>query len=169
VGDEDSASYQNVRDARSIGAETALGWTSVGRYVTLDGNATYVDFRNTSQNGADAEYEGDRIPNRPYFFATGSARLQLSNVSVPRDELSLNWTSRYVHSFLRGWESIGTDKPVVPEQLLHSLALTYATLGEPLDLSFSGELQNVTDARAYDYFGVPKPGRALYFKMTTSL
>ncbi len=169
VGDDEAASYQNVRDARSLGAETAVGWTSVGRYVALDGNATYVDFRNTSKDGADATYAGDRIPNRPYLFATGSARLSVSQVGVPRDELSLTWTSRYVHSFFRGWESIGTDKPVVPEQLLHSLALLYALDGEPMDLSFSSEIQNLTDAEAYDYFGVPKPGRAFYFKMTTSL
>lgn len=130
VGNDDFASYQNVQDARSLGVETALGWTSVGKYVALDGNATYVDFRNTSQDGPDAAYEGDRIPNRPYFFATGSARFQLSDVATPQDEISLTWTSRYVHSFLRGWESIGIDKPVVPEQLLHSLDLTYFVQGD---------------------------------------
>ncbi len=168
VGDDESASYQNVRDARSLGIESALGWTSPRRYVALDGNATYVDFRNTSKDGPDADYEGDRIPNRPYLFATGSARFQLSNVAAPRDELSLTWTSRYVHSFFRGWESIGTDKPVVPQQLLHALDLTYFIQRDALDLSFSGEVQNLTDAEAFDYFGVPKPGRAFYFKTTVS-
>jgi hypothetical protein len=102
------------------------------------------------------------------LFATGSSRFQLSNVAVQHDELSLTWTSRYVHSFFRGWESIGTDKPIVPGQLLHGLALTYFIEGEPLDLSFSGEAQNLSDAEAFDYFGVPKPGRAFYFKMTAA-
>lgn len=169
VGNDESASYRNVRDARSLGIETALGWTSLGEYVALDGNATYVDFRNTSTDGADADYKGDRIPNRPYFFTTGNARFQLRGVTAPRDELSLTWTSRYVHSFFRGWESIGVDKPIVPAQLLHSIALTFFNQGDVRDLSFSGELQNLTDAEAYDYFGVPKPGRAFYFKMTASL
>jgi outer membrane cobalamin receptor len=169
IGDDKSASYRNVRDARSLGLETALGWTSPGKYVALDGNVTYVDFRNTSKDGADARYEGDRIAYRPYFFATGNVRLQAREVAAARDELSLSWTSRYVHSFFLGWESEGVDKPVVPKQLLHSLALTYAVEGDPLDLSFSSEVQNVTDTEAYDFFGVPKPGRAFYFKMTASL
>lgn len=169
IGDDKSASYQNVRDARSLGAETAVGWTSPGKYIALDGNATYVDFRNTSKDGADAKYEGDRIAYRPYLLATGNVRVQVSEVAAPRDELSLNWTSRYVHSFFLGWESEGVDKFVVPKQLLHSIGLTYAIDGEPLDLSFASELQNVTDAEAYDFFGVPKPGRAVYFKMTVSL
>ncbi|MGC4089256.1 MAG: TonB-dependent siderophore myxochelin receptor MxcH [Polyangiaceae bacterium] len=168
VGDDESASYRNVRDARSLGFDSALGWTSLGKYVALDGNATYVDFRNTSKSGSDAAYEGDRIPNRPYFFATGNARFRVSDVAALRDELSLMWTSRYVHSFLRGWESIGTDKPLVPEQLLHSVALTYLVRRNVLDLSFSGEAHNLSDAEAFDYFGVPKPGRAFYFKTTVS-
>lgn len=166
---ETLGSYRNISDARSLGAEAAVGWTSVGQYVALDGNAMYVDFRNTSKDGPDARYEGDRIPNRPYLFATGTTRFQLRSVATPSDELSLTWTSRYVQSFFRGWESVGTGKSVVPNQLLHSLALTYAVEGQPMDLSFSSELQNITDAEAYDYFGVPKPGRAVYFKMTSSL
>ena len=169
VGDDESASYQNVRDARSLGVEGVFGWTSPGQYVAIDGNATYVDLRNRSKGGPDSAYNGDRIPNRPYLFATGTARFQLRNVAAAKDALSLSWTSRYVHSFFRGWESIGTDKPIVPEQLLHSLAVTYVIEGDPLALSFSGEAHNLTDAEAYDYFGVPKPGRAFYFKMTASL
>lgn len=169
VGGAETSTYQNVSRARSLGVEGALGWTSPREYVSLDGNVTYVDFRNTAKEGPDADYAGDRIPNRPYFFATGSARLQLSDFALARDELSLTWTSRYVHSYLRGWESIGTGKSLVPEQLLHSLAMTYFYQGDAFDLSFSSEIQNLTDAEAYDYFGVPKPGRAFYFKMTTSL
>ena len=36
-------------------------------------------------------------------------------------------------------------------------------------LSFSGEVHNLTDAKTYDFFGVPKPGRSTYFKVTASL
>lgn len=169
VGDDESATYRNVRAARSLGVEGALGWTSKGEYLSLDGNTTYVDFRNTSTTGPDAPYRGDRIPNRPYFFATANARVQIQSVASASDELSLTWTSRYVHSFFRGWESIGIDKPLIPKQLLHALVLAYFVKGDPVDLSFSGEVQNLTDAKAFDYFGVPKPGRAVYFKITTSL
>lgn len=164
----DSANYQNVNEARTLGIEGSLAWTSPGEYVALTGNTTYVDSRSVSTTGPDAAFEGDRIPNRPYFFATLSARLLKKHVAAPKDELSLGWTTRYVHSFFLGWESIGTDKKFVPDQFLHSLDLTYFVPGDPLDLSFSGELQNLTDAEAYDYFGVPKPGRAFYFKMTAS-
>jgi vitamin B12 transporter len=169
VGDEKSAVYQNVYKARSLGVEAAAGFTSRGDYVVLDGNVTYVDFRNTSSKGPFAAYEGDRIPNRPYLFGNGSLRLQVHDLAAPHSQLALIWTSRYVHEFLRGWEGIGTDKLKVPSQLLHSLALTYFVQNDVAALSFSGEVTNITDQAAFDFFGVPRPGRAFYFKATASL
>lgn len=169
VGDDEAASYQNVYSARSRGVELAAGWTSPGQYLTLDGNVTWVDFRNTSSEGAFAANEGERIPNRPYLFGTASARLQKREVSATNDELSLTWTSRYVHEFYRGWEELGTNKLTVDAQLVHGLALTYLVRSQPKELSFTGEAQNVTNAPAFDVFGVPRPGRAIFFKATASL
>jgi len=76
-----------------------------------------------------------------------------------------------VHSFYRSWESLGAadDKLEVPAQLLHSLSLSYFVPGDHAELSFSGEVHNLTDAKTYDFFGVPKPGRSTYFKVTASL
>ena len=169
VGNTKTAMYQNVYSARSVGAELAAGWTSPRDYVALDGNLTYVDFRNTSDSGGFEDNKGERIPNRPYLFANGNARLQVQQLAAPRDELALTWATRYVHSFYRGWEGLGTDKLVVPSQLVHSIALTYSVKDDPTTLSFSCELQNLTDAAAFDFFGVPRPGRAFYFKATASL
>jgi vitamin B12 transporter len=169
VGNDKTAMYQNVYSARSVGAELAAGWTSPGDYIALDGNFTYVDFRNTSDTGPFASNKDERIPNRPYLFGNGSARLQVRQLAVPRDELALVWSSRYVHKFLRGWEGLGTDKLSVSSQLLHSIALTYLVRSDLTTLSFTSEVQNLTDQAAYDFFGVPRPGRAFYFKVTASL
>jgi TonB family protein len=169
VGDEQTATYQNVYSARSLGVEAAAGWTSPGEFLELDANLTYVDFRNTSSTGAFEKYEGQRIPNRPYLMSNGSARVQVREVAAPRDELALVWSTRYVHEFFRGWEGLGTNKLTVDSQLLHNVALTYLVRKAATELTFTGEVQNVTDQAAYDFFGVPRPGRAFYFKATASL
>jgi vitamin B12 transporter len=169
VGNDKTAVYQNVYSARSVGAEVAAGWTSPGDYFVLDGNFTWVDFRNTSDVGPFANNKGERIPNRPYLFGNALARLQKRDFVVPRDELALIWASRYVHEFYRGWEGLGTNKLSVSSQLVHSLALTYLVKSDLTTLSFTCEVQNLTDERAFDFFGVPRPGRAVYFKATASL
>jgi len=168
LGNDRVQTYQNVYGATSIGIESAAGWTSPGEYLALDGNFTYQSFRNTSAEGTFGDFEGDRIPNRPYLFANGSARLQFRGVMVAPDEISLNWNTRFVQEYYRGWESVGLKefKQVIPSQFVHSLALVYLVDTERGSLSSSMEVQNLTDEDVYDFFGVQRPGRAFYAKMT---
>ncbi len=171
VGAQQSQTYQNVYSARSRGVEVMADWVAAGSWLTLGGNTTYVDFRNTSDRGAFADRRNDRIPNRPYLFANGSAKLTLKELVQPRDEVSLLWNSRYVHGFYKGWDSLGlaSTKLTIPAQLTHSIALVYAVRHAARALTWTAEVQNLTDAQVFDFFGVPRPGRAFYFKATMSL
>ncbi|MCY1023002.1 TonB-dependent siderophore myxochelin receptor MxcH [Pyxidicoccus sp. MSG2] len=171
VGREGYFTYQNVIEARSLGVSGAAGWTSPGQWLTLDGNATFQDFRNISTEGPFAEFEGQRLPNRPHLLANGSARLQWTEVASPRDELSLSWHTRYIHSFFRSWERLGQggSKQSIGAQLLHSLALTYVTRTSRATLSWTVDVQNLTDASAFDFMGVQRPGRTVAAKLVAEL
>jgi len=168
LGNDRVFSYQNVYGARSLGVEAAIGWTSPGQHLAIDGNLTYQDIRNTSAEGSFGAFAGDRIPNRPWLLAGASARVQRRGLPSPGDEASLGYDLRYVHEFFRGWESLGqsSTKQVVASQLLHALVLTYVARGGAATVSSSLEVQNLTDARVHDFFGVQKPGRAIFFKGT---
>ena len=168
LGDDRFFLYENVFGARSLGIEAALGWTSPGDYFAIDGNVTYLDLRNTSGEGPFGQFEGDRIPNRPYLFSNASARLMFREVMFRRDSVALSWNTRYVHEFFRTWESIGlvSFKQTVPAQLLHGIALTYAVDAGYVQVSLSGEIQNLTDQPAFDFFGVQRPGRSYFGKAT---
>ncbi|WP_437733336.1 TonB-dependent siderophore myxochelin receptor MxcH [Sorangium sp. So ce1335] len=167
----ESIQYIHVSGARSLGIEAAAGWTSPGEHVALDGNITYDDFRKTSDEGLFSRSEGERMPNRPWLFANGSARAQLKEVVAPRDTLSLTWDTRYVHGFYLGFENWGRveSKAKVPSQLLHSIALTYVARDEPRTVSFTIEAHNLTDERASDFYGVRRPGRTLFSKATLEM
>tara|TARA_R110002096_G_scaffold77896_12_gene183511 strand:- start:3577 stop:5973 length:2397 start_codon:yes stop_codon:yes gene_type:complete len=167
LGNDRQFGYDNVFEARSVGVEVGGTWTSPRQYVALNSNVTYQDFRNTSSEGSFGAFEGDRIPNRPYLFANAAARLQVEGIA-PSDTVALNWNSRYVHSFFRSWESVGARsfKQDVDAQLTHSLGLSYLAKRGILGLSFTAEVQNITDSLAYDFFGVQRPGRAFYLKTT---
>lgn len=163
--------HENVLSARSVGVEAALGWTSPGDWLSLDGYLTWQDFRNTAGEGAFGKFAGDRIPNRPYLFAGGSARVQGSELLQPRDVLSLTWQARYVRAYFRGWESVGAAdaKLVIPSQIVHALALTYGVEHGEGSISGTVEVQNLTDEKVFDSFGVQLPGRAAHAKLVLEL
>ncbi|MFB1484929.1 TonB-dependent siderophore myxochelin receptor MxcH [Corallococcus sp. RDP092CA] len=164
-------SFENVDHARSFTAHAGLDWDSPGDWVGFTGTVTWLDFRNLAEQGQFARFHGDRMPNMPWLQATATARFQVSRLLSSVDALGLEWTTRYVESFFRSWESAGRggDKARVPTQVLHFASLTYRTRLERRAFSFSFNLHNLTDAPAFDIVGVQKPGRALSARVTVDL
>jgi vitamin B12 transporter len=162
------STYQNVYRARALGIENAGAWTSPGRYLALDGTLTYQDVRNASDEGTFGSFEGDRIPNRPYLFGSWGARLRFAGLPSEQDTLEPFYSGRYVQGFYRGWESQGLTqfKQVVDTQVTHSAGVSYHFDRYPYRGTATLEIDNVTDAKVFDNFGVQRPGRAFYFKIT---
>ncbi|MFP2896662.1 TonB-dependent siderophore myxochelin receptor MxcH [Corallococcus sp. 4LFB] len=160
--------YENVVSARSLGVLGAAGWTSPGRYLSLDGNATWQDLRNTSSEGRYGAFQGQRLPNRPYLTTNGSAQGRLTGLLRVQDELLVTWRTRYVDSFLLAWEGVGSQdsKLRIDSQLTHALALTYVIRDMATRLSWTLDCQNVTNARTFDFYGVQRPGRVIAAKFT---
>ncbi|MCG8423915.1 MAG: TonB-dependent receptor [Proteobacteria bacterium] len=163
--------HDNVYGARSIGFEGFARWTSPGNHLVIEANATWMSLRNTSDEGPFAAYYGDRVPNQPYQTANGSVRLQSATGVVDGDLLSVAWFGRYVGAFFRSWESIGRadTKLQIDAQVVHSAVLTYHWESSLLQLALSIEAHNLFDRRVYDYFGVQRPGRALFSKLSLQL
>lgn len=158
--------HQNVGTAQTLGIDGVTRWTSPLRLLTLQLNATWQDQRNRSERGAFTSFDGQRIPNRPWLFANGSATLRLPALGGANAELSLSWITRYVHDFRAGWEQgAGDQTNRIPSQLTHSLGAVYSVAG-PWMLDFALDLSNVTNERVFDVLGVQRPGRAAFFKMT---
>lgn len=160
--------YDNVLEARVLGLTGVLGYSVPEDWFGVDGRVHYQDVRNTSKAGVYALFTGDRVPNLPYLQAGASAYVRAHRVMASSDLLELSWSLRYVHPFLRGWESAGSGavKLSVPSQVLQSVALSHVVRGDPLSMSGTFEVQNLTDQRAFDIYGVERPGRAFYLKMT---
>lgn len=170
LGDDRSYAYENVFGARALGLEGAGAWRSPGDWVSLDASGTWLDLRNTSSEGAFSDYQGDRLPNRPYLMASARLSVGASGVVAAGDRLSLDAYTTYTHGFYRGWESVGfaAFKQAVPSQRSHDLALTYTARSDLRQLSASLEVQDLLNAPLYDFFGVQKPGRAVFGKLSVS-
>lgn len=159
-------SYQNVQQVRVIGVEGSAGWVAPGGWASIDASATVEDMRNVSSEGRFAAYHGDRVPNRPWLFGSLGATLRTRDLLRSGDELSVFASSRYVHDFLRGWASLGREesKQVISSQLVHGAGVTYALRGAQA-LTTTVEIQNLTDARAFDSYGASRPGRGVFVKL----
>lgn len=171
LGNDRFYTYQNVYAARSRGVEGASSWLSPGRYLALDAALTWQDLRNVSDSGAFLEYAGDRLPNRPYLFSSWGARARLAGWPGAADSIEPFYTGRYVHSFFRGWESIGLReyKQVIPAQVTHAVGLTWTLDRYPTRGWATLEVDNLSDARVFDNFGVERPGRSLALKLALEL
>jgi vitamin B12 transporter len=153
------------------GVEGAVKWISPGNWLVLDGNATWQDARNVSTvDETFKEFNGQRIPNRPWLFANWSARFQWRKLLTSDDGISPYYNGRYVHEFFRNWEGVGDKdfKLVVPTQVAHTLGISYFN-NVPHRTSVSFEVDNLTNAQLFDFFGVQKPGRAYSVKVTGEL
>ena len=165
----DAGSFENISSASSRGVELGGSWINGIPGLSITANATYQDYINTSETGPFSSFNGDRIPNRPYLFANGNISYEFKDVRLPKDALNIFAASRYVHGFFIGWESAGLRnlKFEVPHQLIHNTGITYKFELEKLKNSFTVEMQNITNAKVFDFFGVQRPGRSLFIKLTT--
>lgn len=163
--------YANLMSARIWGIEGGAGIRTLRKHLSLSGTLSYQDARNRSERGQLAEQRGARLPNRPFLQAFFGAELRRQGVFFERDLVSLHYRGRYVHPFYFGWEALGPEdaKLRVPAQCIHALSLTLHAPAGAGGLSVSAEVQNLADARAFDLFGVQRPGRAFYVKTAFEL
>jgi outer membrane receptor protein involved in Fe transport len=168
LGNERHFTYQNVYQARAIGIEGSFEWVTPYRPLAFDGSATWLEHRNRSNQGTFKEFDGDRIPNRPWLNASFGARLRLQGLFDARDELEPFYTARYVHEYYRGWESVGIKqfKQVIPSQLTQGAGVTYGLRRSARSVWLTLEVQNFTDALAFDFYGQERPGRSYFMKVT---
>ncbi|MCC9064817.1 TonB-dependent receptor [Flavobacterium piscisymbiosum] len=159
--------YQNVFAATSKGLEVSGSWTSKNERLSFNANSTYQHFYNDSDEGIFAAYKGDRIPNQPYFFANGAVNYSFRNIIGKEDKLSLFLDTRYVYEFYRSWESASVNAFVIPSQQIFDFGTTYHNNLKGMKYAITAEIQNFSNEKNYDFFGVQKPGRSFNIKLVT--
>lgn len=169
VDQEGVGSFQNVWSASSQGLELGGRVKNLVKGLSFNANTTYQSYLNTSDEGLFTTFKGDRIPNTPYFFANGGAVYELTDVIQKNDRLSIFWSARYVHPFFIGWESAGLRqfKAETPSQFTHTVGITENMNIKNTQTSLTIEMQNLTNTKVFDLYGVQRPGRAFYVKLTT--
>lgn len=158
--------YQNISSAESTGFQVSGAWVSLGDFLNIEANFTRFDLVNTAEEGTFAQFKNKRIPNRPHTFFNAKVGLKWMDVFTSYDEIRVKWNYRFVDRFEIIWDGYGvtTLKPFVSDQESHSLAAIYTKDIYAYTVSVSAEVENITDEKLYDHFGVQRPGRAFNLK-----
>ena len=161
--------FMNIGRAKSIGFEAELGYAYSNRLNVM---FTFSKFNSVFKQGDASvtgqrltQYEGEQLPNEPFFTMNGNAQYRLSHVLQKNSLLNLFYNFGYVAPFRTVWPE--SEWFTTPTQFAQDLGLSYRFPDRKLVISL--DAKNVLNAEIYDNFGVQKPGRAFFVKLNYSI
>ena len=131
------------------------------------GNISWQDARNRNRymdDGKESVTYNNRMPNRPWLFASADAHYTFHDLMLKGDRLTLGADYQWVHWFYLSWEAYGAEdtKARIPEKNIVGANITYSWQKERYSVSF--DCQNLFDETVYDNYKLQKPGRSLFLK-----
>ncbi|WP_257658768.1 TonB-dependent receptor [Parapedobacter lycopersici] len=157
--------YINLGLAQSLGFEGELAYTYRNNLTLM---ANFSKFNSLFKqefdpaSGQRMTYYNTQIPNEPFFTINGSVHYRLNNLIQQASELNLFYTLGYVHPFRTVWPE--SEWFITPAQYAQNIGASYTFPQRRIVTSL--DVKNVFNAEIYDNFGVQKPGRAFYLKLT---
>ena len=122
---------------------------------------------NTKYNtkGEPYNYYRMQIRNEPSFKFNGQLTYFWKNIFLKDSRLSVYYNINYVNGFYRNWSNVGSkNRDYIPKQYPMDVGLTYTFPKNKLAFSFDSK--NILDQQVFDNFGLQKPGRSFYAKIT---
>jgi outer membrane receptor protein involved in Fe transport len=156
--------YDNLFKAQGYGGEADLSilfW----KYVRLNYNITYVDFRKKGfRDLTDKPLDGKRVPNIPYFYSNASFTLSLKNIFTKTDGLQLYGSYQFVNEYYLLFDGgISSTKPTIPTQHNIDVGVVYSLQNGRYNFAF--ETRNLLHQNLFDNFRVQRAGRGFYGKI----
>ena len=120
------------------------------------------------KNGDRYNFYRMQIRNEPSFKFNNNIAYFLNNLFLKGSRGSVYYNVNYVNSFLRNWANVGgknLDKIPTQYPMDAGFAYTFPTN----KITFSLDAKNIFNQQIFDNFGLQKPGRAFFAKITYSI
>ena len=149
---------------KGIEGEARYDWN---HRLQVTANISWQDARNRNRYMADGKESvtfNNRVPNRPWLFASAEAHYTFPNLLQKNDRLQIGIDYQWVHWFFLSWEAYGAKdtKARIPEKSILGANVTYSWHKERYSVSL--DCQNLFDQTVYDNYKLQKPGRTLFAK-----
>lgn len=159
--------YENLESVVSRGFDLEASYDYAHRLQIKGHVSRFATLFNTQYDklGHPYQYYGMQIRNEPSLKAGAQVSYLIPGLIQRNSRLTLHSGCNYVNAFNRNWSNIGSNNlPIVPSQFAVDAGATYLFPGNRITLSI--DAKNIFDQRAYDNFGLQKPGRSLHAKLT---
>ncbi|MDY5814576.1 MAG: TonB-dependent receptor [Bacteroides sp.] len=169
-GNTGTTYYENLEDVLTKGIDLELNyrWKDA---LTVSLNASKFDVLfNTPYNkkGEKYLYYKQQIRNEPSFKSNLSVAYYLKNPVGRGSRASIHYNLGYINKFNRNWSNVGaTNLEIIPAQLSNNIGLVLTLPGKRITIGF--DAKNIFNEQLYDNFGLQKPGRSFFGKITYQL
>lgn len=117
------------------------------------------------QKGDPYNFYRMQIKNEPSFKFNGQAAYFFHSLLQCGSKTSIYGNISYVNGFYRNWANVGSkNRDYIPEQYPVDFGTSHTFPQKKWVLSL--DAKNIFDQQVFDNFGLQKPGRALYAKIT---
>ena len=162
--------FENLENVLTKGVDAELTYNYVDK-VSFSFNVSKFDVLfNTEfdKNGDRYNFYRMQIRNEPSFKFNNNIAYFYHNLFLKGSRGSVYYNVNYVNAFLRNWSNVGgknLDK--IPTQYPMDIGFAYAFPANKITVSF--DVKNIFNQQIFDNFGLQKPGRAFFAKITYSI
>ena len=169
-GNSGTTYYENLEDVLTTGFDAEIIYTYSNRLnLTLNISKFDVLFNTQfNQKGEEYLYYKQQIRNEPSFKYNVSAAYYFENLFVKKSKASIHYNVNYVKGFRRNWSNVGlTNLDNIPTQFSNDAGFMFTFPSQKITFGF--DAKNIFNRQLYDNFGLQKPGRAFYGKITFNI
>lgn len=170
TGNSGTTYYENLEDVLTKGFDAEIIYDYAKKFNLALNISKFDVLFNTkyNQRGEQYLYYGQQIRNEPSFKYNLNAAYYIDNLFLKKSRASLHYNINYVKGFRRNWSNVGlTNLDNIPTQFSNDAGFMFTFPSQKITLGF--DVKNIFNKQLYDNFGLQKPGRAFYGKITFNI
>lgn len=170
AGNSGTSYYENLENVMTKGIDAEIFYNYFDK-INFTFNISKFDVLfNTKYDKYGNKYLFYRkqIRNEPSFKFNANLSYYLNNFFQRKSQTSIHYNIAYVNKFLRNWSNVGLyNLDTIPHQLSNNIGITYTFPTKKVTLSF--DAKNIFNEQIFDNFGLQKPGRSFFGKITYNI
>lgn len=161
--------YSNLESVLSKGIDVELNYSFKERLLFNFTVSKFDVLFNTKYNerGEPYPFYKMQIRNEPSLKLNANLSYTFKDVLWKGSSMNIYYNVYYVEQFLKDWKNVGgANLAEIPEQYPNDVGCMYQLPNKKTTISF--DAKNIFNQHIYDNYGLMKPGKAFYVKLTHS-